>query len=126
MSVLGIVLIAVAVVVLVLVVGGIVISRRRAEAEEERLRRELEEANLALASAHAEDKGWHRDRLEQAAREAFAERSGADVRELQLVQVVDRPGKDDDQAVFRVITAPSRRLIRPEPVKKSVVRRKKS
>jgi len=103
-SVLGIVLVVIVVVVALLVVGGLVITRRRAGAQEARLRSEVEEANQALASAHADDKGWHRDRLEQAAREAFAERSAADVRELQLVQVVDRPGKDDDQAVFRVIT----------------------
>jgi hypothetical protein len=103
-SVLGIVVVVIVVLVAVLVAGGIVISRRRARAHEPGLRAELEEVNQALASAHAEDKGWHRDLLEQAAREAFAERSTADVRELQLVQVVDRPGKDDDQAVFRVIT----------------------
>jgi hypothetical protein len=103
-SVLGIVLVVIVVVVALLVAGGLVISRRRARAHAGGMRHELEEANLALASAHAEDKGWHRDRLEQAAREAFAERSAADVRELQLVQVVDRPGTEDDQAVFRVIT----------------------
>jgi pantothenate synthetase len=103
-SVLGIVIVALVVLVAILALGGLAISRRRAATQEARLRAELEEANLAQATAHAEDKGWHRDRLEQAAREAFAERSRADVRELQLVQVVDRPGKDDDQAVFRVIT----------------------
>jgi flagellar biosynthesis/type III secretory pathway M-ring protein FliF/YscJ len=103
-SVLGIVLVVIVVLVALLVVGGIVISRRRARAHESRLQAELEEANQALASAHADDKGWHRDLLEQAAREAFAQRSAADVRELQLVQVVDKPGKEEDQAVFRVIT----------------------
>jgi FtsZ-interacting cell division protein ZipA len=103
-SVLGIVLVVIVVVVALLVVGGLITSRRRARAQETSVRAEFDEANQALASAHAEDKGWHRDRLEQAAREAFAQRSAADVRELQLVQVVDRPGKDDDQAVFRVVT----------------------
>jgi hypothetical protein len=103
-SVLGIVIVVIVVLVAVLAVGGLVISRRRARAQEPGLRGGLEEANQALASAHAEDKGWHRDLLEQAAREAFAQRSAADVRELQLVQVVDRPGTEDDQAVFRVIT----------------------
>jgi type II secretory pathway pseudopilin PulG len=103
-SVLGIVLVVIVVVVALLVVGGLVVSRRRAREQESRVRADFEEANQALASAHAEDKGWHRGLLEQAAREAFAERSAADVRELQLVQVVDRPGTDDDQAVFRVIT----------------------
>jgi type II secretory pathway pseudopilin PulG len=103
-SVLGIILIVVIVVIAILVAGGVVISRRRARTEGAQRRTELEEANQALATAHADDKGWHRDLLEQAAREAFAERSAADVRELQLVQVVDRPGTEEDQAVFRVIT----------------------
>jgi hypothetical protein len=103
-SVLGIVVVVIVVLVALLAVGGLVISRRRARAQAGGMRHDLEEANLALASAHAEDKGWHRAVLEQAAREAFAERSAADVRELQLVQVVDKPGKEDDQAVFRVIT----------------------
>ena len=104
MSVLAIIVIVVVVLVAVLAVGGLLISRRRAAESEGRLHAEVEEANLALATAHAEDKGWHRDVLEEAAKEAFAQRSAADVRELQLVQVVDRPGKEDDQAVFRVIT----------------------
>jgi hypothetical protein len=103
-SVLGIILLVVVVVLALLVAGGIVIARRRAQAQEAGLEVDLEEANRALATAHAADKGWHRERLEQAAREAFAQRSKADVRELQLVQVVDRPGTEEDQAVFRVIT----------------------
>ena len=104
MSVLAIIVLAIVAVVAIFIVGGLIATRRRAAAQEARLRAQLEEANLALATAHAADKGWHRERLEQAAREAFAERSKADVRELQLVQVVDRPGTDEDQAVFRVIT----------------------
>ena len=104
MSTLGIILLVVVVLVLILVAGGVVITRRRAREYGGRRRAELEAANQALATAHAEDKGWHRERLERAAREAFAGRSGASVRELQLVQVVDRPGTEDDQAVFRVIT----------------------
>jgi hypothetical protein len=42
--------------------------------------------------------------MERAAREAFARQSPADVRALHLVQVVDRPGTEEDQAVFRVVT----------------------
>jgi hypothetical protein len=99
-----IILTVIVVVLAILVAGGIAISRRRAREEETHLQADLEAANRARARAHADDKGWHRERLEQAAREAFAERSAADVRELQLVQVVDRPGTEDDQAVFRVIT----------------------
>jgi hypothetical protein len=101
-STLGIVLLVVVVLLVLLVAGGLAISRRRARAQEGRLRAEVQAANEALASAHAEDKGWHRERLEQAARDAFAQRSSAPVRELQLVQVVDRPGTDQDKAVFRV------------------------
>jgi len=103
-STLGIVVLVVVVLLAVLVVGGLAITRRRARDHAGRARADLEAANEALASAHAEDKGWHRERLEGAARDAFAQRSGAAVRELQLVQVVDRPGTEDDQAVFRVIT----------------------
>jgi Flp pilus assembly protein TadG len=103
-SVLAIIVLVVAAVVLVFLVGGLVATRRRASGQEARLAAQLEEANLALATAHAQDKGWHRDTLEHAAREAFAQRSGAEVRELQLVQVVDNPGTEEDQAVFRVIT----------------------
>jgi hypothetical protein len=103
-SALGIVVIVLVVLVLVLVVGGFVATGRRARADEASLRAELEAANRALALAHAQDKGWERSLLEDAARSAFADRSPADVRELQLVQVVDKPGTDDDQAVFRVVT----------------------
>ena len=40
--------------------------------------------------------------LEGAAREAYAaERDGADPGKLELVQVIDRPGTDEDKAVFR-------------------------
>jgi len=81
-STLGIILLVVVVLVLILVAGGVVITRRRAREYGGRRRAELEAANQALATAHAEDKGWHRERLERAAREAFAGRSGASVREL--------------------------------------------
>jgi hypothetical protein len=103
-SVIGIIVLVIVVLIAVLVAGGIAITRRRAGQQAGRVRADLEEANLALATAHAQDKGWHRDVLERAAREAFSQRSAAEVRELQLVQVVDRPGTEEDQAVFRVIT----------------------
>jgi hypothetical protein len=103
-STVAIVFIVVAVVLAVLIVGGMAASARRARAEASALRAELETANRAQALAHAQDKGWERGTLEQAARDAFAERSAAEVRELQLVQVVDQPGIEEDQAVFRVVT----------------------
>ena len=104
MSTLAIVLIVLVALVVLLVIGGIIASGRRRQADDAGLRAELAQANEALAQAHAQDKGWDRALLERAAQEAFAERSAADVTELQLVQVVDRPGTEDDQAVFRVVT----------------------
>jgi hypothetical protein len=103
-SAIAIILVVVVVIVLLLIVGGLVANARRYREEGAELHTELEAANRALALAHAQDKGWDRALLERAAQEAFAERSAADVTELQLVQVVDRPGTEDDQAVFRVVT----------------------
>ena len=103
MNTLEIIILVLVVVVLALAIGGYVASGRRHRADRT-LDAELEAANAALAVAHLDDKGWERALLEDAAKAAFAQRSDAEVRELQLVQVVDRPGTEDDQAVFRVIT----------------------
>jgi hypothetical protein len=103
-SALEIVVIVVVLLIALVVVGGIVASGRRQRADDPALRTELKAANEALALARATDRGWERSLLEEAARAAFSERSGAEVRELQLVQVVDKPGTEEDQAVFRVIT----------------------
>ena len=56
------------------------------------------------AAPRPEDRGWERGALEAAARAAFAARSPVEVRELLLIQVVDRPGTEEDQALFRVVT----------------------
>jgi hypothetical protein len=89
-----------------LVLGGYIAAARRTRERDRELLRQLQEADHALAQAHATDKGWERSTLEAAARSAFAERFGnTDFDELQLVQVLDRPGTDADQAVFRVQTA---------------------
>ena len=88
-----------------LAIGGAIATRRRTEASADALRAQVRAADAALAAAHAEDKGWERSLLEQAARDAYRTTYGDDeVRELHLVQVVDRPGTDQDQAVFRVVT----------------------
>jgi Flp pilus assembly protein TadG len=103
-STLAVIIVIAVLVVIVLIAGGIYatgVHGRRRKAE---LKELLEDANRALALARAQDKGWDRPAMEQAARTAFAQRSPIDVRELDLVQVVDRPGTDDDQAVFRVVT----------------------
>jgi hypothetical protein len=101
---LEIVVIVVVLLVLLLGIGGYVASGRRHRADEAALERELKAANQALALAHASDKGWERSLLDEACRAAFADRSAAEIRELQLVQVVDKPGTEKDQAVFRVVT----------------------
>jgi hypothetical protein len=101
---LEIVIVVVVLLIVVLVIGGIVASGRRHRADDPALRIELEAANEALALARATDKGWERSLLEEACRAAFGQRSAAEIRELQLVQVVDKPGTEDDQAVFRVVT----------------------
>jgi type II secretory pathway pseudopilin PulG len=101
---LEIVIVVVVLVIAALVIGGLVASGRRARADEASSRAELDAANQALALARAEDRGWERSLLEEACRVAFAERSPAEIRALELVQVVDRPGTEEDQAVFRVVT----------------------
>jgi type II secretory pathway pseudopilin PulG len=103
-STLAVVLVVLVVLIVLLVIGGLVATGRRRKADESALRAELQAANEALAEAHAQDKGWERAGLERAAQAAFARRSHAEVRGLHLVQVVDRPGTEDDQAVFRVVT----------------------
>ena len=104
MSALVIIVIVVLALLLLLFVGGLVANARRARAEDPQLRATLREADQALAHARAEDRGWERSALEAAAREAFAARSPVELRELQIVKVVDRPGTEEDQCLFRVVT----------------------
>ena len=105
-STLGIILIVLAVVLLLLAAGGYVAATRRADDTEGALQDEIARAERELAKAHAGDKGWDPAVLAAAAREAAVARFGdATVGEPQLVQVIDRPGTDADQAVFRVQTA---------------------
>jgi hypothetical protein len=95
-------LIIVIVVIVVLAVGGAIAARRRLAANEDRFEESLKQVNRDLAAARAEDRGWEWSTLESAARRAYAERhDGADPPQLELVQVVDRPGTEEDKAVFR-------------------------
>ena len=103
MSVLAIVLIVLAVLVLALFAGGLAGAARRARSTEGALRARLERANEELALAHAQDKGWDRATMDAAAREAHAAAGGGEVQELHLLQVVDLPGTDADEAVFRIV-----------------------
>lgn len=96
-----IVLVLVAVLVL-LAAGGALARRRQLAGSQHRFEASLLQVNRDLAAAHAEDNGWERSTLEDAARQAYAaERGGADPGALELMQVIDRPGTDDDHAVFR-------------------------
>ena len=104
MSPIAIIVIIVAVLLVLLIVGGLIANGRRAREQEDETLSAVREADQALALARASDRGWDRAVLEAAAREAFATRSPAEVRELLLMRVVDRPGTEEDQALFRVIT----------------------
>jgi Tfp pilus assembly protein PilE len=100
MSALAIVLIVLGVLIVLLFVGGYIANARRREAERAALYARAREADRHLAEAHAQDKGWERSALEEAALRAYAERHGAPPQRLTLVQVVDRPGVEEDEAVF--------------------------
>jgi hypothetical protein len=90
------------VLVLVLAVGGSIARRRQLSATEARFDASLAQVNRDLATAHAQDRGWERSALDAAARAAWAQaRPGTEPGELTLVQIVDRPGTDEDKAVFR-------------------------
>jgi hypothetical protein len=103
-SAFAIIVIIVVVLVVLLIVGGLVANARRARDQEDETLSAVREADQALALARASDRGWERAVLEAAAREAFAARSPVEVRELLLMRVVDRPGTEEDQALFRVVT----------------------
>jgi Tfp pilus assembly protein PilE len=99
-STLAVVLIVVAVLVIVLFALGYVANARRRDAERAAIHARAREADRHLADAHAQDKGWERAGLEAAARSVYAQRHGAEPARLTLVQVVDRPGTEEDEAVF--------------------------
>jgi uncharacterized membrane protein YcjF (UPF0283 family) len=93
-------------VIVVLTLGGVWANARARARARERLHKQVESANQALAAAHAEDRGWERVTLEAAARAAFdAQNPATPATELTLVQVIDMPGVDEDEAVFRVVSA---------------------
>jgi hypothetical protein len=94
-------LIILIVVLLVLAIGGAFARARQLRRSRPAFEASLEHVNRDLAAAAAEDRGWDRDTLETAARRIYAEQRGADPPELVLVEVIDRPGTDQDQAVFR-------------------------
>ena len=95
-------LIIVIVVLAILAIGGMIARAMFQKRTEAQFRTRLEQANHDLAQAAAEDRGWDRDTLEGATRRAYAEQRGAEPAQLLLVEVLDRPGTEDDVAVFHV------------------------
>jgi hypothetical protein len=88
-------------ILLVLIVGGMIarlMFLRRSKAE---FGRRLERADHDLAEAAALDRGWDRERLEAAARSNYASERGREPDQLLLIEVLDRPGTEEDLAVFR-------------------------
>jgi hypothetical protein len=105
-STLAIVIGVLAVLIVLLFVGGLIANARHRRALEARLRQEIAAANEALAEARAADRGWDPQTMEAAAREAFAAlHPGVEPTAVHLVQVVDKPGTDEDLAVFRIEAA---------------------
>lgn len=105
MSTVAIVVVTILAVLLLLAVGGALSNYRRRRDPRAQFDASLERVNQALAAAHAQDRGWEPQALEAAARRAFeAERPGEAIHQQVLVQVLDRPGTDEDKAVFRFHT----------------------
>jgi hypothetical protein len=87
----------VGVLALVLAVLGFVASRRRFARQD--FGADVAAADRALEQARAEDRGWNRQLLDEAARQALgAERPAFDWDSLELVLVDDRPGVEEDRA----------------------------
>jgi hypothetical protein len=101
----AIVAIAIAAALVLLAIGGALANARHHRRTAGEFRLSVEHVNRALAAAHAHDRGWEPEHLAAAARAAFeAERPGVTVLEQTLVAVVDLPGVEQDQAVFRFTT----------------------
>ena len=98
-----IVLLAIVGVLALLFLVGLAGNARVRRARERTLTEKIAAADQALAAARADDRGWDPALLEAAARAAFAVRKpGLTVDSLDIIQVVDRPGTDEDRALMRV------------------------
>jgi hypothetical protein len=104
-STLDVILIALAVLIVLLAIGGMLANRRWRRDTAAGFETSLDEVNQQLAAAHAQDKGWEPGALSQTARREFAaQRQGDEIRDEALVAVIDKPGTDEDRAVFRFVT----------------------
>ena len=89
------------IVLLLLAIAGYFVRTAQLKRSRPAFERSLELVNQDLANAAAQDRGWDRATLEDAARRIYATERGAEPPDLLLVEVRDRPGTDADQAVFR-------------------------
>ena len=89
------------IVLAVLAIAGFLARRAQLSRSRPAFERSLEQVNRDLAAAAAADRGWDRTTLEGAARRIYAAQRGGEPPELLLVEIRDRPGTDEDQAVFR-------------------------
>ena len=109
---LAIVIGVIVLVIVLLAVGGYLANRRARAAGVQGFEAHLRSADHDLAAAHAADKGWAPDALEAAARAAWAERHpGEEPGDVELVQVIDRAGTDEDKAVFAFAVGEDRRRL---------------
>jgi hypothetical protein len=103
-SLLAILIIVFVVLAVVFFIGGYIAAGRRRDARDAQLLAQIQSADEALAEARADDRGWDLEALQSVAREAYASRfDGRQPEKLHLIQVVDKPGTDADEAVFRAI-----------------------
>ena len=115
MSVIAIVAIVVIGIPLLLFLGGLIAARRRSVRDAGQYAESLAGADQALEQARAADRGWDRELIEAAARDALrAEAPDWSYERLDLVLVDDRPGVEEDRAHFLATGAgDSRRVVRP-------------
>lgn len=101
MSTLAIVLIILGVVLVLFFIGGLLAVRSRTRRQASTFYEHVRAADEALEQARAHDRGWHRDTMESAVRDAVAQaRPGWNYDDLHLVLVDDQPGTEEDRAHF--------------------------
>jgi hypothetical protein len=98
-DVLAVIAIVLGAAVVALFIGGYLARQRHDRRYAGTYARNLEEADSALETARAADRGWDREVLEQAARRALGEaRAGWEPERFEIVLVDDRPGMTEDRA----------------------------
>jgi hypothetical protein len=100
-STLAIILIVIGVLVAIALVLGWLGIRARNRRQAGSWAAHVSKADAMLEQARAQDRGWHRDAMEAAARAALErDRPGWPYSQLHLVLVDDKPGVEEDRAHF--------------------------